>query len=91
MSEYQPISFKYLTGWGGELPDPALSALAAGASIEDIKKLLRRQSRRDRETIRNKWRNLYSFYASELVDEPTHQQAMTDGYLRSVSQELDVL
>jgi hypothetical protein len=95
INNYQPISFKYLTGWGGELADAtntanATAALAAGASLDDIKKLLRKQTRRDRENLRDRWKKLYSFYAGELLDEQTQAEAQTDGYLKSLDHELNL-
>lgn len=95
INNYQPISFKYLTGWGGELADEtntanAAAALAAGASLDDIKKLLRKQTRRDRENLRDRWKKLYEFYSGELLDEQTQQQALTDGYLKSIDHDFNL-
>jgi hypothetical protein len=91
MGEYNPISFKYLTGWGGEPDSIVTPGAIAGASLEEVCKLLRKYSRKDREFFRNKWRELYLFYINALLEEPTKELAVNDGYFRKIDKNLDLL
>jgi len=86
MSEYNPISFKYLTGWGDV--DLTAPQLAAVASVEDILKTLKKFSAKEREYFRDKWRKSYRFYAAALLDGEDVEQACGDEYLKKIEREL---
>ena len=86
MVNYDPISFKYLTGWGDvELAAPQV---AANASIEEIFKALKKYSSKDRQYFKDQWRKAYSFYAQTLLEEEDVPLAVADEYLKKIEREL---
>ncbi|GBR75749.1 hypothetical protein NO2_0392 [Candidatus Termititenax persephonae] len=86
MSEYSPISFKYLTGWGDV--DLTMPQVATAATLEDILKTLKKFSAKEREYFRNKWRQVYRFYAEALLDPEDAEKACGDDYLKKIEREL---
>jgi hypothetical protein len=86
MSEYNPVSFKYLTGWG----DVDLSAAPAvqAATIEDVFKALKKFSAKEKAYFRDKWREAYRFYACALLEEADAEAACGDEYLKKIAKEL---
>jgi len=87
MSDYNLISFKYLTGWGDvELATPQVSA---NVSIEDILKMLKKYSSKEKQYFKDQWRKAYGFYANALLEEEDAGLALTDGYLKKIEKEFD--
>jgi len=87
VSDYNPISFKYLTGWGDvELAAPQVST---NASIEEIFKMLKKYSPKDKQYFKDQWRKVYGFYANALLEEEDAGLALSDEYLKKVERELD--
>ena len=86
MSDYNPISFKYLTGWGDvELTAPQV---AHTATLEDVLKALKKFPAKERAYFKDKWREAYRFYASVLMDETDAETASNDEYLKKIEREL---
>ena len=86
MPEYNPISFKYLTGWGDV--DLTVPQVVAAASIEEILKTLKKFSAKERAYFLDKWRKSYHFYAGALLEEEDAQKACADEYLKKIEKEL---
>ena len=86
MSDYNPISFKYLTGWGDVDLTPQVSV---NASIDEIYKMLKKFSARDRQYFKEQWRKAYSFYAKALLADTDAETAIQDEYLQKVARELN--
>ena len=86
MSEYNPISFKYLTGWGDV--DLTAPQVASALSIGDILKSLKKFSAKERAYFLDKWRKAYRFYAEALLEEEDAQKACADEYLKKIEKEL---
>ncbi|MDR1996827.1 MAG: hypothetical protein LBQ83_00660 [Candidatus Margulisbacteria bacterium] len=87
MSEYNTISFKYLTGWGDV--DLTVPQVAANASIDEIFKLLKKAPPRDRQYFKDQWRKAYSFYAKALLEDTDVETALDDEYFKKIERELD--
>ncbi|MDR1452904.1 MAG: hypothetical protein LBJ25_02895 [Candidatus Margulisbacteria bacterium] len=86
MTGYNPVSFKYLTGWGDV--DLSAAPVAQAATIEDIFKALKKFSAKEREYFRDKWREAYRFYASVLLESDDAEAACGDEYLQKIEREL---
>jgi hypothetical protein len=86
VSDYNPISFKYLTGWGDVDLTPQVSV---NASIEEICKMLKKFPLKDRQYFKDQWRKAYSFYARALMEEADAESALNDEYLAKISRGLD--
>jgi hypothetical protein len=90
-NNYDPVSFKYITGWGGGDTAPASAQLAGEfATIDDIKKLLRKQSKPIKEQLLTKWKNLYCFYADALLEDDSRESALKDGYLKKLQRDFEL-
>ena len=85
MADYNPISFKYLTGWGDVDLTPQIPV---NASIEEIYKMLKKFPLKDRQYFKDQWRKAYGFYAKALLDDPDTETALNDDYLRKIAREL---
>ena len=86
MSDYNLVSFKYLTGWGDvELAAPQVSA---NASIEEIFKMLKKYSPKEKQYFKDQWRKAYGFYANALLEEEDAGFALSDEYLKKIEKEL---
>lgn len=90
MSDYNPISIKYLTGWGELAETVVPDNVIAQASTDDIIKLLKKYSKKEREYFRDQWRKLYLFYSKALLEEEDQQLAADDEYLKRINKELDL-
>lgn len=90
MADYNPISFKYISGWGEVNENTAITNAMSAGNIDDLKKLLRRFSKKDREYFSKQWKKAYLFYSKALLDEKNQEIAMKDGYLRKINEELGI-
>ena len=88
MADYNPISFKYISGWGEVNENAALTNSMSAGNIDDLKKLLRKFPKKDREYFNKEWKKLYTFYSGALLDEQAKTTAQKDGYLRNISRDL---
>lgn len=88
MADYNPISFKYISGWGEVNENAALTNAMSAGNIDDLKKLLRKFPKKDREYFSNQWKKVYEFYSAALVDEQTKTVTLKDGYLRKINADL---
>ncbi|GBR73766.1 hypothetical protein NO1_1069 [Candidatus Termititenax aidoneus] len=86
MSGYNPVSFKYLTGWGDV--DLTAQPVTQAATIEDIFKALKKFSAKEKAYFRDKWREAYRFYAGALLEEADVETACGDEYLKKIEREL---
>jgi hypothetical protein len=86
VSDYNLISFKYLTGWGDvELATPQVSTTA---SIDEIFKMLKKHSPKEKQYFKDQWRKAYGFYANALLEEDDAKLAVLDEYLKKIEREL---
>lgn len=88
MADYNPISFKYISGWGEVNENTALTNAMSAGNIDDLKKLLRKFPKKDREYFSKQWKKAYAFYSKALLDEKNQELVMKDGYLRGVNDDL---
>ena len=88
MADYNPISFKYISGWGEVNENAALTNSMSAGNIDDLKKLLRKFPKKDRAYFSQEWKKMYAFYSEALLDEQTKKTAHKDGYLRGIERDL---
>jgi len=88
--DINPVGMKYWGGWG-DGSDVVSQAQENIVPTNEIFKILRKYTKRDKEYIRKKWRKRYLQMVVLLLDEEDEELQMTvlnDGYLKKIDKEL---
>lgn len=88
--DFNPVGIKYWGGWG-DGSDPGVNFNANAASADEIFKILKKYSQRDRRYIREKWRKHYLFYATALLNEEDQMLALNDNYQKNIDKHLGLI